>query len=87
MANLHSQVPAIDLDVMTCKHSMEAIEHISACKHDALMSLDVRCWPHDKSSWCLPYARRVKSDKLNCTWFQPSSRRIGMVQIKGFTRV
>jgi hypothetical protein len=29
----------------------------------------------------------VKSDRLNWIWFQPSSRRMGMVQMKGFTRV
>lgn len=34
-----------------------------------------------------PYARLVKSARLNCTWFQPSSSRMGMVQMKGFTRV
>ena len=27
----------------------------------------------------------VKSARLNCIWFQPSSRRIGIVQINGFT--
>jgi len=36
---------------------------------------------------CAPYARRVKSARLNWIWFQPSSRRMGMVQMKGFTRV
>ena len=34
-----------------------------------------------------PYARRVKSARLNWIWFQPSSSRMGMVQMKGFTRV
>ena len=29
----------------------------------------------------------VKSAKLNCIWFQPSSSLIGMVQMKGFTLV
>ena len=28
---------------------------------------------------CAPYARRVKSDRLNWIWFQPSFRRMGMV--------
>lgn len=36
---------------------------------------------------CSPYALRVKSARLNWIWFQPSSRRMGMVQMKGFTRV
>jgi hypothetical protein len=29
----------------------------------------------------------VKSDRLNWIWFQPSSSLMGMVQMKGFTRV
>jgi hypothetical protein len=35
----------------------------------------------------VPYARRVKSDRLNWIWFHPSSRRIGIVHMNGFTRV
>lgn len=38
-------------------------------------------------AWVPPYARRVKSDRLNWTWFHPSSRRIGIVQMKGLTLV
>merc|ERR1711977_811535 len=44
-------------------------------------------WSCRVSILFVPYARRVKSDKLNWIWFQPSSKRIGIVQIKGFTRV
>lgn len=36
---------------------------------------------------CSPYALRVKSARLNCIWFQPSSKRMGMVQMNGLTRV
>ena len=34
-----------------------------------------------------PYARRVKSERLKWTWFQPSSSLKGIVQMKGFTLV
>jgi hypothetical protein len=33
------------------------------------------------------YGYLVKSARLNCIWFQPSSSRIGIVQMKGLTRV
>lgn len=34
-----------------------------------------------------PYALRVKSERLNWIWFHPSSSRMGIVQMKGLTRV
>ena len=43
-------------------------------------------WP-PQCELCSPYARRVKSDRLNWIWFQPSSSRMGIVQMKGLTLV
>lgn len=34
-----------------------------------------------------PYALRVNSARLNWIWFHPSSSRMGIVQMNGFTRV